>query len=242
MGGGGIANVGRPDKSVTVHEFGHSFVGLLDEYTNNPGKPFGRDPGAQRLDHERSGKVPWAHFLKKNVAGVDVFEGGATYIKGVWRPSHGLRDELGRPHQLLPGLPRGGDPPHLLLRRARSTPSILRTPRRSIVSANSGKYGQFLSVTPMKPRSKSLDVDWFVEPIAANTPPPEPEEPRRPGPAARQPVPRRAVRADGRRSRDATSGARAELANPPAGVKNALGHDPQGQGRHGGARLPDRAA
>ena len=41
MGGGGIANVGRPDKSVTVHEFGHSFVGLLDEYAVNPGKPFG---------------------------------------------------------------------------------------------------------------------------------------------------------------------------------------------------------
>ena len=25
MGGGGIANVGRPDKSVTTHEFGHAF-------------------------------------------------------------------------------------------------------------------------------------------------------------------------------------------------------------------------
>ena len=32
MGGGGIAWVGRPDKSVTVHEVGHAFVGLLDEF------------------------------------------------------------------------------------------------------------------------------------------------------------------------------------------------------------------
>ena len=52
-------------------------------------------------------KVPWAHFLKKQVPGVDVYKGGATYYKGVWKPVAQLRHELGRPHQLLPGLPRG---------------------------------------------------------------------------------------------------------------------------------------
>jgi len=30
MAGAGVANVGRPDKSITVHEFGHSFGGLSD--------------------------------------------------------------------------------------------------------------------------------------------------------------------------------------------------------------------
>src|SRR5258706_12033573 len=40
MGGGGIATTG-PTGAV-VHEFGHAFVNLLDEYTNNPMPPGGR--------------------------------------------------------------------------------------------------------------------------------------------------------------------------------------------------------
>jgi len=92
MGGGGIAHVGRPDKSITTHEFGHAFVGLLDEYQGNPNPP---PPGGRRWVESAANatytgatkKVPWAHFLKKKVKGVGVYEGGATYNKGVWRPA-----------------------------------------------------------------------------------------------------------------------------------------------------------
>ena len=120
----GSRTSGRPDKSVTVHEFGHSFVGLLDEYSVNPGKPFGpiAAPNASTTSDPRQGPVgalpEEARRRRRRL------KGGATYIEGVWRPSRGLRDELGRPHQLLPRVPRGGDPPDLLLRRSRSTRSI----------------------------------------------------------------------------------------------------------------------
>jgi hypothetical protein len=85
MGGGGIANVGPPDASVDVHEFGHAFCGLLDEYANQagpPGYPI-RAPNATTDLKD----VPWQHFLDKKVEGVGTFEGGATYQKEVWRPA-----------------------------------------------------------------------------------------------------------------------------------------------------------
>ena len=40
MGGGGIATTGK--KVAVVHEFGHAFVLLLDEYSGNPNRPQGR--------------------------------------------------------------------------------------------------------------------------------------------------------------------------------------------------------
>ncbi|MFQ5843384.1 MAG: hypothetical protein ACE5JG_00175 [Planctomycetota bacterium] len=89
MAGGGLANVGRPDKSVTTHEFGHAFSRLLDEYQGNPNPPprgtnF-RAANASGTDDPE--KVPWAHFLEKKVKGVGIYEGGATFNKGVWRPA-----------------------------------------------------------------------------------------------------------------------------------------------------------
>jgi len=90
MGGGGIANVGRPDKSVTTHEFGHAFSRLLDEYANNPNRPRRaiRAANAYSSDTEpKRDEVPWAHMLKKRVKGVGIHEGGATFKKGVWRPA-----------------------------------------------------------------------------------------------------------------------------------------------------------
>jgi hypothetical protein len=94
MGGGGIANVGRPDKSVTVHEFGHAFSRLLDEYAINPDPPqgmFGRAlmaPNAHPSPEEpKPDDVPWAHMLRRKVKGVGIYEGGATFKKGVWKPA-----------------------------------------------------------------------------------------------------------------------------------------------------------
>lgn len=67
MGGGGIANVGRPDKSVTVHEFGHAFTGLEDEYAVNPGEPNFQIMAANAATTDDPAKVPWRHFLEKKV-------------------------------------------------------------------------------------------------------------------------------------------------------------------------------
>jgi hypothetical protein len=83
MGGGGIATTAP--RGVVVHEFGHAFAYLLDEYAVNPTPPQGQVEAANATtnrDHP-----PWQHFLDAKVPQVGVFEGGATFQKGVWRPA-----------------------------------------------------------------------------------------------------------------------------------------------------------
>ena len=66
------------------------------KYANQPGPPrgggmMGRRFGAanaHRSDKEpKPSEVPWAHMLKKRVKGVGIYEGGATFKKGMWRPA-----------------------------------------------------------------------------------------------------------------------------------------------------------
>jgi len=76
-GGRGIAVVGGTDARTTIHEFGHAFAGLSDEYD------------AQQVVHPgpvRNGinvsstpdptKVPWAHWIAAKNPVVGVYEGG----------------------------------------------------------------------------------------------------------------------------------------------------------------------
>ena len=102
MGGGGVANVGRPDKSITVHEFGHAFCGLLDEYTGNPGPPGRSIRAANASTTDDPEEVPWAHFLEQKVKGVGIYEGGATYSSGVWRPANGCAMNSAGNNQFCP--------------------------------------------------------------------------------------------------------------------------------------------
>jgi hypothetical protein len=83
MGGMGIATTGP--RGVVVHEFGHAFVGLLDEYANNPGPPMGAIAAPNSTTDPTN--PPWQHFLDAKYPGVDVLEGGATFQKGAWRPA-----------------------------------------------------------------------------------------------------------------------------------------------------------
>ena len=83
MGGMGIATTGP--RGVVVHEFGHAFSGLLDEYANHPGPPSGFTEAANTTTNRQS--PPWKHFLDAGVPGVGVYEGAATFQTGVWRPA-----------------------------------------------------------------------------------------------------------------------------------------------------------
>jgi len=95
-GGGGIYNsyaIGSSDNPRTfpvyIHEFGHSFAGLADEYF---------DSSTAYLDYYPEGIEPWepnittkVDFASKwedmmDVEGVGLYEGGGYVAKGVWRP------------------------------------------------------------------------------------------------------------------------------------------------------------
>ena len=85
-GGGNIATVAGPDPVTIVHEWGHAFGGLGDEYTVYT-HPRGNVRSAPNIsntgDPER---VPWKHFIERKVPGIGVYRGGAGRLKGAWRP------------------------------------------------------------------------------------------------------------------------------------------------------------
>lgn len=175
MGGGGVANVGRPDKSITVHEFGHSFVGLLDEYTNNPTQPRWaiRAPNATSDLQD----IPWQHFLDAKVKGVEVIEGGATFVKGVWRPAKTCAMNAAGATGYCPVCREAAV---LAIHRYVSPIDTTSPPTTTELKVVAGDE-TVLSVTPMQPRSHDLDVSWTLEVADPDAPGPEAAESSRTG-------------------------------------------------------------
>ncbi len=170
MGGGGVANVGRPDKSVTVHEFGHAFVGLLDEYAINPGELRWRVRAANATSDVDD--IPWQHFLDAKVKGVGVHEGGATFKKGVWRPATSCAMNSAGATGFCP------------VCREASVLAIYRylDPIDTSHPTTDWELGVLeggdtvLSISPMQPRGHDIEVTWYVEAIgAADAGPPQVE-------------------------------------------------------------------
>ena len=161
-------------------------------------------------------KVPWAHFLKKKFPGIDVELGGATYYKGVWKPSNDCAMNSAG-HVNYCAVCREAA---VLRIYSYVNPIDAYSPsdtQELEVTANTDK---FLAVTPMKPRSHALDVDWFVEPIGNEVAVPEPVE-RTTG--ARSDRVREALWGPSGGSRGKDPQRAATLAQPPPGKKDALG-------------------
>ncbi len=164
MGGGGIATTGP--RGVVVHEFGHAFGWLLDEYAVNPEPPSGFVEAANATT--RRERPPWQHFLDARVPRVGVFEGGATFQKGVFRPAASCAMNTG-----------GGDPYCPVCRE--QVVRVLYTYLSPIDEAwpaarelERGPQGwPELRVVPQAPASHALEVTWFLGPAPATTAPPE---------------------------------------------------------------------
>jgi hypothetical protein len=169
MGGGGVANVGRPDKSITVHEFGHAFVGLLDEYANNPGPP----GYAVRAPNATSDPkfIPWQHFLDRKVKGVDVLEGGATYKKGVWRPAPTCAMNAAGASGYCPVCREAA----VLRIYSYVSPIDTTTPAEDTEIRCVAGDGTTISIVPMRPATHDLRVEWFFERVMDSEPGPKPK-------------------------------------------------------------------
>lgn len=169
MGGGGIANVGRPDKSITTHEFGHAFSRLLDEYAINPGPPRAGmftqtllSPNTYPSEKEpKPEEVPWAHMLKKRVKGVGIYEGGATFKKGVWRPAASCAMNAAGATGFCPVCRE--QTIKVIYEYVNPIEHAAPNPARAIEITEGDE--RFLSVTPMQPKHK-LKVSWYVVDVA----------------------------------------------------------------------------
>ncbi|MHC4940502.1 MAG: M64 family metallopeptidase [Planctomycetota bacterium] len=239
MAGGGMANVGRPDKSVTTHEFGHAFSRLLDEYANNPGAPRGMWGRALRAANAhvsptepKKSEVPWAHMLRKFVKGVGIYEGGATFKKGVWRPARSCAMNAAGNNQFCPVCREQT----ILVIYEYVNPIDAADPKPGPVETTEGE-AKFLTVTPMEPYKHKLDVSWYVVDhvvtdagkggfeIVEEQPPDVGMTPRRP-----------LFAFGGSRAR----GDRGHYANPPSGKKVNWAKRVKGRGK-GAKRVPGKS-
>jgi chitodextrinase len=103
---------------VMMHEFGHSFGQLHDEYQNNTGSTYsGGDPAYVNLtNNSNPNTVKWSRHL--GLEGVGLYEGGMHYDYGIYRPTYSectmrsLQDRYCRVCRLdglIPRIPAGGD-------------------------------------------------------------------------------------------------------------------------------------
>lgn len=88
-GGSGVAVIGGREMKTMVHEFGHSFAGLHDEYQTQTGHGGGGGvPNSLNVASLADPKlVPWAHWIAAKHPQVGVHEGAASHVKGAWRPT-----------------------------------------------------------------------------------------------------------------------------------------------------------
>jgi hypothetical protein len=171
MGGGGIATTGR--KVAVVHEFGHAFVGLRDEYSGNPNRPMERifeynavstsdpDPRVPPPTDE----IPWKHWLllKRRPTDVGVFLGGATYSTGVFKPATGCAMNAGGNSAMCTVCREQG----VLRIYSFVNPVDEYGPLEESLRLAQGETRD-LFVQPMKPKTHDLQVEWKIQVLATN--------------------------------------------------------------------------
>ena len=112
-GGGGIYNqvlvttADHPTFSqVLVHEFGHSYGGLGDEYfyddAYESSYPADTEPWEPNLTTKVDFEHKWADLLPDPTGRVGLFEGGGYQSKGVWRPSQNCRMKTNEAEHFCP--------------------------------------------------------------------------------------------------------------------------------------------
>ena len=76
---------------IALHELGHSFSGLSDEYVSFSGPFPGEEPSARNVTTSARG-TKWSHWIgfedpRGSNLNIDVYEGAAFYPTGIYRPS-----------------------------------------------------------------------------------------------------------------------------------------------------------
>ncbi|MBM4061934.1 MAG: hypothetical protein FJ265_12695 [Planctomycetes bacterium] len=170
-GGGGIAAIGGRADDTMVHEWGHAFAGLSDEYSTFTGHRGAARNGRNVSTTDDLTKVPWRHFVEAGVPGVGAYRGADGRIKGAWKPTSGnCTMENGVQfcpvcrEQFVLQIYRRVDPIEA------EKPEPVRDKARALRVAGTADF----EVTAMQPKTHQLDVRWHVLPEAAGIVPADP--------------------------------------------------------------------
>ncbi|MCG8669991.1 MAG: M64 family metallo-endopeptidase [Pseudomonadales bacterium] len=141
---------------VAIHEFGHSFADLADEYTYGGSETYTGPELTpvnvsiyQKADMQQR-QTKWHRWF--DVSGVDTFEGGNYSVYGVYRPTNNSKmRSLGQPFGPI------NDEQMIIKIYQTVSPIDASTPEGSI------NRGNFLSVTPLQPLNHDLTIQWWVD-------------------------------------------------------------------------------
>ena len=160
-GGGGVATVGGRNPRTMIHEWGHAFVGLGDEYAVYTGLHAGVSDGINVAASDDPERVPWVHFIAAGVPGVGVYEGANGQVRGAWRPTaSGCRMNDGEffcpvcREALILRIHEHVDP--IDEARVRSSPGI--PPEGEL----GGEDPHEFEVVVLRPDSHVLEVSWWI--------------------------------------------------------------------------------
>lgn len=162
-GGGGIAVIGGLSATTTVHEWGHAFGGLGDEYDTEQSAHQGAPGRAPNVSDTADPKlVPWAHWIEAKHPGVGVYEGAAARVHGAWRPTttgctmaSGERFCVVCQEALVLRIYSLVDPIDSC--KPEPQPDRVREPYKV------GADGLELSVKVLRPATHQLEVSWWIE-------------------------------------------------------------------------------
>ncbi len=168
-GGEGVAAVGGRDPKAVLHEWGHAFAGLKDEYTDDTSYRGDVESWINVSDTEDEERVPWRHWLEAKVPGIGVYEGADGRVRGAFKPTaSGCMMEGGDTlcpvcrEAVVVQIHQHVDP--LDGAQVRSNPDVV--PEGEL----SGEGPHEFEVQVMKPKDHALDVSWWVLPASESRP------------------------------------------------------------------------
>ncbi|MCP3917192.1 MAG: hypothetical protein GY711_16710 [bacterium] len=87
-GGHGVATIALAGLAeIAIHEFGHAFVGLGDEYATQTHERGEAHDGINVAASEDPNQCPWKHWLDAKVPGIGLYEGANGQVRGAWKPT-----------------------------------------------------------------------------------------------------------------------------------------------------------
>ncbi|MFH0944994.1 MAG: tyrosine-protein phosphatase [Planctomycetota bacterium] len=168
-GGAGVATVGGTSYATLIHEWGHAFAGLMDEYTTDVGYTGEVESGPNVSNTPDPEQVPWRHWLEADPKHIGVYEGAAGRTEGAWKSNPGgcameggttfcpvCREQIVLRIYTVVDPIDSCDPPHHVTqaedRYAELLPPLAAEPQMTF------------KVEVLKPKSHALEVRWWVLP------------------------------------------------------------------------------
>lgn len=169
----GVATIGGRDDGTLLHEWGHAFGGLGDEYASTTGH---RSQVRSQINVSSTGDpslVPWKHWIQAKAKGVGVYQGANGQVRGAWKPNASecimeddekfcivCREALVRAfYRYVSPIDSYKPVPHVAERLDKPATRHIRM-----------KGIQTFQVRVMKPKSHKIAVSWWVLPESKRPP------------------------------------------------------------------------